>query len=205
VSKAGDLSITGNVGTSSVATVSTGLNISTFASNSNNACSGLLGAPGNCYAELIYPTSATIALTSLTVALDPRNSNPWGITLWVASVPNNTDPGDCIANASSWGNIQQFDLQPGTTTTLSPQSPIILGPADASHWVCLYVSGANDLGYANNTTDDSDVYVSATGYVVSGSYYPGYHQTTGANTAHNTGHSSGRTVNSGPRPSTPAH
>jgi hypothetical protein len=81
--------------------------------------------------ELIEPTTATIDLTSLTVAVldfDPGDS-PVRVGFDILEAPTGTPPGDCAADATSDTEIQVFDLQPGTTDTLSPASPIVMAPA----------------------------------------------------------------------------
>jgi hypothetical protein len=170
VSSSGALSITGSVGTYPGIDAASALNLAIGGDNET-------GCSTNCTPELISPTQAKIDLTSLTVALDASNANPWLITLQVVTVPKGTTGGDCYSAGISGETIQAFELQPGTTATLSPASPIALTPASGKS-VCLLAQGTNVTGsYTDNT---GTFIVSATGYVASGTYsYP--HNTDGNN------------------------
>jgi hypothetical protein len=117
--------------------------------------------------ELIEPTTAEIDLTSLTVAVldfDPGGS-PVRVGFEFIEAPTGTPPGDCAANATSSTEIEVFDLQPGTTDTLSPASPLVMTPP-AGHDECLGFFSTVDGG----GSDDTQVDVAATGFVASGTY-----------------------------------
>jgi hypothetical protein len=116
--------------------------------------------------ELIEPTTATIDVTSLTVAVldfDPGDS-PVRVGFDILEAPAGTPPGDCAADATSDTEIQVFDLQPGTTDTLSPASPLVMTPP-AGHDECLGFFSTVDDG-----SDPTQVDVAATGFVASGTY-----------------------------------
>jgi hypothetical protein len=84
--------------------------------------------------------------------------------LEIEEAPTGTAPGDCTADATGSSEIQQFDLQSGTTVTLSPSSPIVMDPP-AGEDECVTFSAVADTG-----TSSGQVHVSATGFVASGTY-----------------------------------
>jgi hypothetical protein len=195
VSKAGALSVDGSVGTYPQINAASALNLYTYGGNQRIAqdCPSPDGAIGGCYPEIVNPTQATIDITSLTVALDGENANSWDILLQMMTVPKGTAAGKCWDTASYHvgTSIYEFALHPGTTTTVSPASPIVLAPAPGQS-VCLIAEGGNDPGEGSN---NSGFYtISATGYVVSGSYDYN-HNTNGNNT--------GNAVKPGARPGSP--
>ena len=116
--------------------------------------------------ELVEPTSASIDLTSLTVAAQEAENGGGHIRVFLEllGAPKGTAPGDCSADATSVSNIQEFDLDAGTTDTLSPGSPIVMAPASGDD-ACVVFGVEADTG-----TSTGQVHVSATGFVVSGTY-----------------------------------
>jgi hypothetical protein len=116
--------------------------------------------------ELVEPTTASIDLTSLTVAAQEEGNGGGHIRVFVQlfGAPKGTAPGHCLADATSGGEIQEFDLDAGTTDTLSPSSPIVMAPASGED-ACVVFGVEADTG-----TSTGQVYVSATGFVVSGTY-----------------------------------
>jgi hypothetical protein len=123
------------------------------------------GVVGGEFTELVEPTAAHIDLTSLTVAADAfENSGVTRIFFVIEQAPTGTAPGDCTADATGISEIQQFDLQPGATVTLSPSSPIVMSPPSGEDQ-CVAFGIEADTG-----TDTGQVHVSATGFVVSGTY-----------------------------------
>jgi hypothetical protein len=125
--------------------------------------SGVTGGP---LTELVEPTTASIDLTSLTVAADEAENGGGHLRIYfdILGAPKGTAPGDCYADATSDTEIQQFDLDAGTTATLSPASPIVMAPASGED-ACLTFAVEADTG-----TSTGQVHVSATGFVVSGTY-----------------------------------
>jgi hypothetical protein len=124
------------------------------------------GVVGGEFTELVEPTTADIDLTSLTVAADVAENGGGHIRAFVLieEAPTGTAPGDCTADATSLSEIQQFDLQAGTTVTLSPSSPIVMAPPSGED-ECVVFGLEADTG-----TSTGQVHVSATGFVVSGTY-----------------------------------
>jgi hypothetical protein len=123
------------------------------------------GVVTGAFTELVEPTAAHIDLTSLTVAADAfENGGVTRVFVLIEQAPTGTAPGDCTADATSLSEIQQFDLQPGTTVTLSPSSPIVMAPPSGKD-ECVVFGLEADTG-----TDTGQVHVSATGFVVSGTY-----------------------------------
>jgi hypothetical protein len=124
------------------------------------------GVTGGPFTELVEPTTASIDLTSLTVAADVAENNGGHLRIFfsILGAPKGTAPGDCSADATSDTEIQQFDLDAGTTATLSPSSPIVIAPASGED-ACLIFGIEADTG-----TSSGQVHVSATGFVVSGTY-----------------------------------
>jgi hypothetical protein len=118
------------------------------------------------FTELVVPTTAHIDLTSLTVAADVAENGGGHIRVFVLieQAPTGTAPGDCTADATSSSEIQQFDLDAGTTVTLSPSSPIVMAPPSGKD-ECVAFGLEADTG-----TSTGQVHVSATGFVVSGTY-----------------------------------
>jgi hypothetical protein len=118
------------------------------------------------FTELVEPTTAKIDLTSLTVAADVAENGGGHIRVFVLllGAPLGTAPGDCTADATSDNEIQQFDLDAGTTVTLQPSSPIVMAPASGED-ECVVFGLEADTG-----SSTGQVHVSATGYVVSGTY-----------------------------------
>jgi hypothetical protein len=116
--------------------------------------------------ELVEPTTAEIDLTSLTVAADVAESGSGHLRVFfdILQVPIGTQPGDCAVDATGNSEIQQFDLQAGTTVTLSPSSPIVMAPPKGKD-ECVIFSSEADTG-----SSSGQVHVSATGFVVSGTY-----------------------------------
>ena len=70
-------------------------------------------------------------LTAVTYKIDVKFPVPQHIRVFfeLLGAPKGTAPGDCLADATSVSNIQEFDLDAGTTDTLSPASPIVMAPA----------------------------------------------------------------------------
>jgi hypothetical protein len=125
--------------------------------------SGVTGGP---FTELVRPTTAKIDLTSLTVAAD-ESQNEGGhirVFLLIIETPLRTKPGNCSAAATSDSEIQIFDLQSGTTATLSPSSPIVMAPPSGKD-ECIDFGAEADTG-----SSTGQVHVSATGFVASGTY-----------------------------------
>jgi hypothetical protein len=116
--------------------------------------------------ELVVPTTAHIDLTSLTVAADEAENDGGHVRVFfdITEAPAGTVPGDCFADSTSFSEIQQFDLQSGTTLTLSPSSPIVMAPP-AGEDECIEFGATPDTG-----TDSGQIHVSATGFVASGTY-----------------------------------
>jgi hypothetical protein len=128
----------------------------------NLDATGVVGAP---FTELVEPTTADVDLTSLTVAADGfENEGVVRVFVLINEAPTGTAPGDCEADATSLSEIQQFDLQGGTTVTLSPSSPIGMAPPRGKD-ECVEFGLEADTG-----TDTGQVHVSATGFVASGTY-----------------------------------
>jgi hypothetical protein len=124
------------------------------------------GVAGGPFTELVQPTTAEIDLTSLTVAADVAENGGGHLRIFVLilQAPAGTLPGHCQADATGQSEIQQFDLQAGTTATLSPSSPIVMDPPRGKD-ECI------DFGIEADTGASSgQVHVSATGFVASGSY-----------------------------------
>jgi hypothetical protein len=118
------------------------------------------------FTELVQPTTAHIDLTSLTVAADVAQ-NEGGhlrVFLLIEQAPAGTPAGKCTADATGDSEIQQFDVQAGTTVTLSPASPIVMAPSSGKD-ECIAFGAAPDTGESTG-----QVHVSATGFVASGSY-----------------------------------
>jgi hypothetical protein len=124
------------------------------------------GVAGGDFTELVEPTTADIDLTSLTVAVEEAENGGGHVRVFfdIAEAPTGTPPGDCAADATSESVIQQFDLQSGTTVTLSPSSPIVMAPPTGQD-ECVFFGAEADTG-----TSTGQVLVSATGFVVSGTY-----------------------------------
>jgi hypothetical protein len=118
------------------------------------------------FTELVEPTEAHIDLTSLTVAADVAENNGGHIRAFflIETAPAGTAAGDCTADATSISEIQQFDLDAGTTVTISPSSPIVMAPP-AGEDQCVAFGLEADTGDSTG-----QVHVSATGFVVSGTY-----------------------------------
>lgn len=124
------------------------------------------GITGGGFTELVEPTTAHIDLTSLTVAADESQNEGGHIRVFfeIQEAPTGTPPGDCTADATGSSEIQQFDLQSGTTVTLSPASPIVMPPPSGED-ECITFSAVADTGASTG-----QVHVSATGFVTSGTY-----------------------------------
>jgi hypothetical protein len=124
------------------------------------------GIVGGGFTELVQPTAAGIDLTSLTVAADVAENEGGHIRVFfdILEAPAGTPPGDCTADSTGNSEIQQFDLQSGTTVTLSPISPIVMDPPNGED-ECVTFSAVADTG-----TSTGQVHVSATGFVASGTY-----------------------------------
>lgn len=124
------------------------------------------GIVGGGFTELVEPTTAHIALTSLTVAADEAQNGGGHIRVFfeILEAPAGTPPGDCTADSTGSNEIQQFDLQSGTTVTLSPASPIVMPPPSGED-ECVIFSAVADTGASTG-----QVHVSATGFVASGTY-----------------------------------
>jgi hypothetical protein len=134
------------------------------------------GVTGGPFTELVEPTTAEIDLTSLTVAADVAENEGGHLRVFflIADVPAGTQPGDCSADATSISEIQQFDVDAGATVTLTPGSPIVITPPRGQA-DCL------DFGIEADTgTDTGQVHVSATGFVVSGTYSGPHNGSSGA-------------------------
>jgi hypothetical protein len=128
----------------------------------NLSTSGVVGS----VSELVVPTTAAIDLTSLTVAVEEFENGGGHVRVFfsIFGAPKGTPPGDCLADATSGGTVQQFEVPSGTTTILAPSSPIVVAPASGQD-VCVTYGAEADTG-----TDTGQVLVSATGFVVSGTY-----------------------------------
>src|SRR6202011_1001301 len=99
-------------------------------------------------------------------ALDPfHNADPWQVIFYIVTVPNGTPAGNCLSSGTAFTIVQIFTLQPGTTATVSPASPLALLPP-AAQTRCMIVYGRNRAGTSSN--DTGLIFVSATGYVGSG-------------------------------------
>jgi hypothetical protein len=124
------------------------------------------GIVGGSFTELVVPTTADIDLTSLTVAVDESENGGGHVRVFfdILEAPTGTAPGDCAADSTSSSEIQQFDLESGTTATLSPSSPIVMAPPSGED-ECVIFGAEADTG-----TSSGQVHVSATGYVASGTY-----------------------------------
>jgi hypothetical protein len=124
------------------------------------------GIVGGGFTELVEPTTAHIDLTSLTVAADEAQNGGGHIRVFfsILEAPTGTPPGDCTADSTGSSEIQQFDLQAGTTVTLSPASPIVMPPPSGKD-ECVIFSAVADTGASTG-----QVHVSATGFVASGTY-----------------------------------
>jgi len=85
----------------------------------------------------------------------------------ILKVPNGTMAGNCWSARTQDRALQTVDLFPGTTATLSPVSPLVFAPPPGNTR-CLVVIGYNDGGTSSNNIGLATV--SATGYVVSGTY-----------------------------------
>jgi hypothetical protein len=118
------------------------------------------------FTELVEPTTARIDLTSLTVAADVAENGGGHLRVFflILEAPAGTKPGDCTAHATSQSEIQQFDVQAGTTVTLSPSSPIVMTPPSGKD-ECIAFGIEDDTG-----SSTGQVHVSATGFVASGTY-----------------------------------
>jgi hypothetical protein len=133
-----------------------------------NALNLVVDSASQSFAELIQATTASIDLTSLTVALSPAgNADPWNVSLELVSVPNGTTAGNCRNAETAVRTVQAFALHPGETATLSMPSPLVVAPP-AGQTRCLLVASSNATGAVSNNF--GLVFVSATGYVVSGTY-----------------------------------
>jgi hypothetical protein len=122
----------------------------------------------NSVGELIQPTQANIDLTALTVTVGKLfNFDPWVVSVDILTVPNGTTAGSCWSARTQDRPLQTFDLFPGTTATVSPVSPLVFAPPPGSTR-CLVVIAYNDGGTSSNNNGIATV--SATGYVVSGTY-----------------------------------
>jgi len=152
----------GSVGTISTVAAANALNLTQNAGNRSG---------GSQPPELIHPTQASISLTSLTVVVGKINNfDPWAVYLAISAVPNGTTSGNCVTAATVTTQVQLFDLFPGTTATLSPASPLLFAPPPGQTR-CMWIGTYNDGGTSSNNTGLATV--SATGYVVSGTYnYP---------------------------------
>jgi hypothetical protein len=124
------------------------------------------GVVGGGFTELVEPTTAEIDLTSLTVAADESENGGGHIRVFfdILEAPTGTPPGDCATDATGNSEIQQFDLQAGTTVTLSLSSPIVMPPPSGED-ECVDFDAVADTG-----TSTGQVHVSATGFVASGTY-----------------------------------
>jgi hypothetical protein len=124
------------------------------------------GIVGGGFTELVEPTTAHIDLTSLTVAADEAQNGGGHVRVFfeILEAPAGTPPGDCTADSTGSSEIQQFDLQSGTTVTLSPASPIVMPPPSGKD-ECVIFSAVADTGASTG-----QVHVSATGFVASGTY-----------------------------------
>jgi hypothetical protein len=118
------------------------------------------------FTELVEPTTAKIDLTSLTVAVDEAENGGGHVRIFfdILEAPTGTAPGDCLADSTGNSEIQQFDVAAGTTVTLSPSSPIVMAPPSGED-ECVTFAAEPDTG-----TSTGQVHVSATGFVVSGTY-----------------------------------
>ena len=105
-------------------------------------------------------------LTAVTYKIDVKFPVPQHIRVFfeLLGAPKGTAPGDCLADATSVSNIQEFDLDAGTTGTLAPGSPIVMAPASGED-ACVIFGVEADTG-----TSTGQVHVSATGFVASGIY-----------------------------------
>jgi len=129
----------------------------------NLDATGVVGGP---FTELVEPTTARIDLTSLTVAV-AESQNEGGhvrVFLVIIEAPRGTRPGNCEADSTGDSEIQVFDLQSGTTATLSPSSPIVMTPPSGKD-ECIDFGAEADTG-----SSTGQVSVSATGFVASGTY-----------------------------------
>jgi hypothetical protein len=124
------------------------------------------GVVGGGFTELVEPTTAHIDLTSLTVAADESGNGGGHIRVFfdILEAPTGTPAGDCAADSTGNSEIQQFDVQSGTTVTLSPASPIVMPPPSGKD-ECVAFDAVADTG-----TSSGQVHVSATGFVTSGTY-----------------------------------
>jgi hypothetical protein len=111
--------------------------------------------------ELVQPTAAEIDLTSLTVTVPDfvPGASPVRVFFSFIEAPSGTKAGDCAADGTSDTEIQVFDLQPGSTDTVSPASPIVMAPP-AGHDECVFFGTAVDGGGSDHTQVD----VAATGF-----------------------------------------
>jgi hypothetical protein len=124
------------------------------------------GAVGGPFTELVEPTTARIDLTSLTVAADEAENEGGHVRVFllIIKAPIGTRPGNCAADSTGDSEIQVFDLQSGTTATLSPSSPIVMA-APRGKDECIDFGAEADTG-----SSTGQVHVSATGFVASGTY-----------------------------------
>jgi hypothetical protein len=125
------------------------------------------GIVGGALTELVEPTTATIDLTSLTVAADEAENGGGHVRVFllILEAPAGTLPGNCAADATSESEIQTFDLQSGTTDTLSPSSPIVMAPPSGKD-DCVDFGAEADTG-----SSTGQIHVSATGFVAGGTYH----------------------------------
>jgi hypothetical protein len=118
------------------------------------------------FTELVEPTSAHIDLTSLTVAVQQAENEGGHIRVFLLrrQAPAGTKAGSCVADATSDSEIQAFDLDSGTTATLTPGTPIVMAPPSGKD-ECIAFGADPDTG-----SSTGQVQVSATGFVASGTY-----------------------------------
>jgi hypothetical protein len=118
------------------------------------------------FTDLVQPTEAHIDLTSLTVAVQEAENEGGHIRVFLLLLvaPAGTKAADCTTDATSEIEIQAFDLQSGTTATLSPASPIVMAPPSGKD-ECIAFGADPDTG-----SSTGQVQVSATGFVASGTY-----------------------------------
>jgi hypothetical protein len=123
---------------------------------------------GSNYQVITGATSATVAVTQLLFTNGISNANDWELYVYYETIPAG---GTCKAFSTGHKLVALVNVKQRATLVDPLPSPVVLKPsASAPQW-CL-VAGGGPTHATASTTDNSNVAVRVTGYVVSGTFAP---------------------------------
>jgi hypothetical protein len=116
--------------------------------------------------QTLFSTTATLAITSLSVTNSIYNADPWELYLNYSPIPSG---GQCAAFAAGYRVLAKVNVAAGGTQALPLPTPMLLKPAAAGASWCL-MAGAAPRNGTSNAANGNDVRVNGVGFIVSGSF-----------------------------------